>query len=348
MAKTSTAPATNAAASAAKGNGNDAPTQVTFLEAIKQAMYEEMERDPSVVVIGEDVGVYGGAFKTSEGLLAKFGWERVIDTPISESAIIGAACGMSYLGLRPVCEMQFIDFIACCFNQVTNFVAKSHYLWGAPVPIVVRGPSGGGVHGGPFHSANPEMYFVHTPGLKVIYPSTPYDAKGLLKAAIRDNNPVLFFEHKFLYRRIKEVLPAEDYTVPLGKAIVRRAGKHLTIISYAAMMHTSLEAAEALAQEGIEAEVIDLRTLQPLDEETIIESVKKTNRCLVVHEDTKTGGIAGEIAALLCEKAFGHLDGPLLRVTALDTPVPYSPPLEEYFLPNAKKVFDAAKELARY
>jgi 2-oxoisovalerate dehydrogenase E1 component beta subunit len=221
-------------------------------------------------------------------------------------------------------------------------------LWNAPAPMVMRGPSGGFVHGGPFHSANPEMYFVHTPGLKVIYPSTPYDAKGLLKAAVRDNNPVLFFEHKFLYRRIKGEVPTEDYTVPIGKAIVRREGKHLTIISYAAMMHTSLEAADALAKEGVEAEVIDLRTLLPLDEETILQSVKKTNRCLVVHEDTKTGGIAGEIAAILCEKAFGDLDGPLMRVTALDTPVPYSPPLEEYFLPNAKKVFDAAKELARY
>ena len=325
-----------------------ATAPVTFLEAIRQAIFEEMERDPAVVLLGEDVGVYGGAFKTSEGLLERFGWERVIDTPISESAIIGAACGMSYLGLRPIAEMQFIDFIACAFNQLTNYVAKSHYLWGAPAPIVVRGPSGGGVHGGPFHSANPEMYFVHTPGLKVLYPSTPYDAKGLLKSAIRDNNPVLFFEHKYLYRRIKEQLPAEDYVVPIGKAIVRRQGRHLTIISYAAMMHTSLEAADALAEEGIEAEVIDLRTLMPLDEETILASVKKTNRCLVVHEDTKTGGMAGEIAAILCEKAFGYLDGPLVRVASLDTPVPYSPPLEEYFLPNAKKVFTAAKELARY
>ncbi|HKS81929.1 MAG TPA: alpha-ketoacid dehydrogenase subunit beta [Candidatus Acidoferrales bacterium] len=322
--------------------------QVTMLEGIRQALFEEMERDASVVALGEDIGVYGGAFKVTEGLLSKFGPERVMDTPIAETAIVGAACGMSFLGLRPVAEMQFIDFIACCFNQVTNFVAKSHYLWGAPVPIVLRGPSGGGVHGGPFHSANPEMYFVHTPGLKVVYPSTPYDAKGLLKSAIRDNNPVLFFEHKFLYRRIKEELPAEDYTVPLGKAAVRREGRDLTILSYAAMAHTSLEAAGKLAQEGIEAEVIDLRTLLPLDSETILASVKKTNKLLVVHEDTRTGGIAGEIAALVCENAFEDLDGPVLRVTALDTPVPYAPTLEERFLPDAEKVVAAARELARY
>jgi len=335
---------------ARKANGSQAEpgTQVTFLEAIRQAMYEEMERDPAVVLIGEDIGVYGGAFKTSEGLLERFGWERVIDTPISESAIVGAACGMSYLGLRPIAEMQFIDFIVCAFNQITNFVAKGHYLWNAPAPIVIRGPSGGGVPGGPFHSANPEMYFVHTPGLKVIYPSTPYDAKGLLKAAVRDNNPVLFFEHKFLYRRIKEELPTEDYTVPIGKAVVRREGKQLTIISYAAMMHTSLEAAAELEKEGIDAEVIDLRTLLPLDEETILASLRKTNKCLVVHEDTKTGGLAGEIAAILCERAFGDLDGPLMRVTALDTPVPYAPSLEEYFLPNKEKVLHAARTLAKY
>ena len=244
--------------------------------------------------------------------------------------------------------MQFIDFIACCFNQVTNFVAKGHYLWGAPAPMVVRGPSGGGVHGGPFHSANPEMYFVHTPGLKVIYPSTPYDAKGLLKAAIRDNNPVLFFEHKYLYRRIKEELPAEDYTVPIGKAITRREGRDLTILTYAAMAHTCIEAAAALEKKGVDAEVIDLRTLLPLDKEAILASVKKTNKLLIVHEDTRTGGIAGEIASLVCEGAFEDLDGPIQRVTSLDTPVPYAPTLEEHFLPNVAKVVDAARELAKY
>ena len=322
--------------------------EITMLEAIREALFEEMERDPAVVALGEDIGVYGGAFKVTEGLLAKYGPERVIDTPISETAIVGAACGMSYLGLRPVAEMQFIDFIACCFNQVTNFVAKSHYRWGAPVPMVLRGPSGGGVHGGPFHSANPEMYFVHTPGLKVVYPSTAYDAKGLLKSAIRDNNPVLFFEHKFLYRRVKQDIPRGDFTVPIGKAIVRREGRDLTIVTYAAAALTSLEAASALAKEGIEAEVIDLRTLLPLDRETILNSVKKTNKLLVVHEDTRTGGIAGEIAAVVCEGAFDHLDGPIARVTGLDTPVPYSPPLEEEFLPSVEKVAAAARELAKY
>jgi len=271
-----------------------------------------------------------------------------MDTPISETAIIGAAIGMSYLGLRPVAEMQFMDFIACCFNQITNFAAKSHYRWGAPAPIVVRGPSGGGVHGGPFHSANPEMYFVHTPGLKVVCPATAHDAKGLLKSAIRDNNPVLFFEHKFLYRRIKEELSSEEYSVPLGKAAVRREGRDLTIVSYGAMMYPALDAAGELAREGIESEVIDLRTLLPLDRETILASVRKTNKLLVVHEDTRTGGIAGEIAAIVCDEAFGDLDGPIVRVTSPDTPVPYSPPLEEHFLPNAAGIADAARRLARF
>ena len=322
--------------------------QLTYLDAIRQALLEEMDRDPAVLLIGEDIGVYGGAFKATAGLLERFGWERVIDTPISETAIVGAAVGMSYLGLRPVAEMQFIDFIACAFNQITNFAAKSHYRWGAPVPIVIRGPAGGGVHGGAFHSANPEMYFVHTPGLKVVYPATPYDAKGLLKSAIRDNNPVLFFEHKFLYRRIKEEVPEGDYTVPIGKAIVRRPGRDLTIVTYAAMVHASLDAAAQLAREGIEAEVVDLRTLLPLDRETIIESIRRTSKLLVVHEDTRTGGIAGEIAAVVTDSAFEDLDGPVRRVTSLDTPVPFSPPLEEHFLPNAERIAAAARDLARY
>jgi 2-oxoisovalerate dehydrogenase E1 component beta subunit len=322
--------------------------ETTYLEAIRQALFEEMDRDPAVLLMGEDVSVYGGAFKVSAGLLERFGWERVIDTPISETAIVGAAVGMGFTGLRPVAELQFIDFIACCFNQVTNFVAKSHYLWGAPVPIVLRGPCGGGVHGGPFHSANPEMYFVHTPGLKVVCPATPYDAKGLLKSAIRDNNPVLFLEHKFLYRRIKEELPEAEYTVPIGKAVVKREGRDLTILSYAAMLHNSLEAAAQLEKEGISTEVIDLRTLLPLDRETILKSLARTNKLLVVHEDTRTGGIAAEIAAIVTESAFEDLDGPIRRVTSLDTPVPYAPTLENYFLPNTEKIVAAARDLALY
>jgi 2-oxoisovalerate dehydrogenase E1 component beta subunit len=324
--------------------------QVTYLEAIRQALAEEMQRDPSVVLLGEDIGVYGGAFQATAGLLERFGWERVVDTPISETAIVGAAVGMSYLGLRPVAEMQFMDFIACAFNSLTNYAAKSHYLWGAPVPIVIRGPSGGGVHGGPFHSASPEMHFVHTPGLKVVCPATARDAKGLLKSAIRDNNPVLFFEHKFLYRRIKEDLAQDggEDAIPLGQAVIRRPGRHLTIVTYSAMVHASLEAAEALAQEGIDAEVVDLRTLAPLDRESIFDSVRRTSKLLIVQEDVRTGGMASEIAALVTESLFGELDGPVRRVTGLDTPVPFSPPLEEYFLPSAQKIADAARELAQY
>ncbi len=322
---------------------------MTYLQAIGRGLWEEMERDPAVVMLGEDIGVYGGAFKVTDGFLSHFGPERVIETPISESAIVGAAVGMSYLGLRPVAEFQFIDFIACAFNQITNFVAKSHYRWGAPVPLVLRGPCGGGVHGGPFHSQNPEMYFVHTPGLKVVCPAGAADAKGLIKAAVRDPNPVLFFEHKFLYRRIKEEVPDGDSIVPLGQAAVKREGRHLTLVSYAAALYHCLEAAERLAKEdGIECEVVDLRTLLPLDKQTILGSLKKTNKLLVVHEDTRTGGLAGEIAAIIMEEAFEELDGPVMRVTSLDTPVPYSPPLEERFLPNAEKVAKAARDLARY
>src|SRR5574340_620925 len=302
---------------------------VTYLEAIRQGIWEEMERDPAVFCIGEDIGVYGGAFKVTEGFLERFGPERILDTPIAESAIVGAAFGAALTGMRPVAEFQFMDFIGCAFNQITNMVAKSHYRWGAPAPLVLRGPSGGGVHGGPFHSQNTEMWFVHAPGLKVVCPATAYDAKGLIKSAIRDNNPVIFFEHKYLYRRIKEELPADDYTVPIGKARLARQGRHVSVITYAAMAHTALEAAETLAKEGIELEVIDLRTLLPLDREAIANTVKKTNKVIVLHEDTKTGGIAGEIEAIINEEAFDWLDAPIVRIASKDTPVPFSPPLEE-------------------
>jgi 2-oxoisovalerate dehydrogenase E1 component beta subunit len=322
--------------------------EVTYLEAIREALVEEMERDDDVFCLGEDIGTYGGAFKVTEGLSQRFGEQRVIDTPISEVGIVGAAAGAAHMGMRPVVEMQFIDFIANAYDMLTNYVATARYRANLPCPMVVRGPSGGYVRGGPFHSQNPEAGFIHTPGLKVVYPATAQDAKGLLKSAIRDNNPVLFFEHKFLYRRIKEDLPADDFTVPIGKAAVRREGRDLTIVSYAAMVHTSLEAAAELSREGIEAEVIDLRTLLPLDRETILRSVRKTNKLLVVHEDTRTGGIAGEIAAIVMEGAFEDLDGPVRRVTSLDTPVPYAPGLEEYFLPSAGKVVAAARELANY
>jgi 2-oxoisovalerate dehydrogenase E1 component beta subunit len=250
--------------------------------------------------------------------------------------------------MRPVAEFQFIDFIGCAFNQIVNMVAKSHYRWNAPAPLVLRGPAGGGVHGGPFHSQNPEMYFVHTPGMKVVAPATPADAKGLIKSAIRDNNPVLFLEHKFLYRRIKDEVPEGDYTVPLGKARVHREGRDLSIITYAAMVHTAQEAADILAKEGIEVEILDLRTLSPLDREAIAQTVKKTNKVILLHEDTRTGGLAGEIAAIINEEAFDDLDGPIVRITSLDTPVPFSPPLEHYFLPKVEDVVIQARKLKAF
>ena len=320
----------------------------TYVEAIKQGIWEEMTRDESVFVLGEDVGVYGGAFKVTAGMLEEFGEDRVIDTPISESAIVGAAIGAAMMGMRPVAEMQFADFISCAFDQITNFAAKCRYRWGAGVPIVVRGPSGGGVHGGPFHSQNPEMYFVHTPGLKVVCPATAYDAKGLIKAAIRDPDPVIFFEHKFLYRRIKEELPEEDYTVEIGKAVVRRSGSDVSVITYGAMVFVALDAAKELEKEGIDAEVVDLRSLLPYDRDTVLESVKRTNKVILLHEDTKTGGFSGELAATISEEAFDHLDGPIRRITAPDTPVPYSPPLEEFFLPKVSDVVRVARELNAY
>jgi len=324
--------------------------EVTLLEAIRQGLWEEMERDETVFLLGEDIGAYGGAFKMTEGFLSRFGEERVIDTPISESAIVGAACGAAMMGMRPVAEMQFIDFISCCFDILTNYAAKSRYRQNIGIPIVVRGPCGGGVHGGPFHSQNVESFFLNTPGLKMVEPSNPYDAKGLIKAAIRDEDPVLFFEHKLLYRnpKIKQELPSEDYIVPIGKASIRREGRDLSIVTYGAMVYTALEAAERLEKEGVDAEVIDLRTLLPFDRETILDSVKKTNKVIVLHEATKTGGMAGEITSVINEEAFEYLDGPVLRVTSIDTPVPYAPPLEEFFLPQADDVLKAARQLAAY
>jgi 2-oxoisovalerate dehydrogenase E1 component beta subunit len=323
---------------------------LTLLEAIRQGLWEEMERDERVFLLGEDIGVYGGAFKLTEGFIDKFGASRVIDTPISESAIVGAACGAAMMGMRPVAEMQFIDFISCCFDILTNYAAKSRYRQGIGIPIVVRGPAGAGVHAGPFHSQNVESFFLNTPGLKMVEPSTPYDAKGLIKAAIRDDDPVLFFEHKLLYRnpKIKQEVPDEDYIVPLGKAAVRREGTDMSIITYGAMVYTALDAAERLEQEGIEAEVIDLRTLLPFDREAIVESVKKTNKVIVLHEATRTGGMAGELTAVINEDAFEYLDGPITRVTSIDTPVPYAPPLEEFFLPQVEDVLKAARSLAAY
>ena len=321
---------------------------LTYVEAIHQGIWEEMERDPSVFLLGEDIGAYGGAFKVTAGMLERFGEDRVIDTPISESAIVGAAIGAALMGMRPVVEMQFMDFIACGFDQIVNMAAKLHYRWGPAVPIVIRGPSGAGVHGGPYHSQSNEMWFVHTPGLKVVAPATAYDAKGLVKAAIRDDNPVIFFEHKFLYRRIKEEVPEQDYVVPIGKAAVRREGTDIAVITYGAMVWTALDAAREIEKEGLSLEVVDLRSLLPYDEEAVLASVRKCSKVILLHEDTRTGGMAGELAALIAEKAFEDLDGPIIRVTAPDTPVPFSPPLEEYFLPNAQKLAEAARKLASY
>jgi len=321
---------------------------ITYLEAIHKALDEEMGRDERVFLMGEDIGAYGGAFKVTEGLIDKYGEQRVIDTPISEIAIVGSAIGASYMGMRPVCEIQFIDFIACCFDMLTNFAAKSRYRNGAGVPIVVRGPCGGGVGGGPFHSLNPEAFFLNTPGLKMVEPSTAYDAKGLLKAAIRDDDPVLYFEHKFLYRRIKDDVPDDDYIVPLGKAAIRREGSDLTIVTFGAMVYTALDAAAKLAEAGVETEVIDLRSLAPLDREAILTSVEKTSRALLLYEASRTGGIGGELAAIIAEEAFEFLDAPVTRVASLDSPVPYAPPLEAAFLPSVDKVVAAAKKLVEY
>ena len=323
--------------------------EITYLEAVREALVEEMERDADVFCLGEDIARYGGAFKVTEGLLDRFGERRVIDTPISEIGIVGAAAGAAHMGMRPVVEMQFIDFIANAYDMLTNYVATARYRAFLPCPMVVRGPSGGYVRGGPFHSQNPEAGFVHTPGLKVVYPATAEDAKGLLKAAIRDDDCVLFFEHKYLYRRIKGTMPAGDHVVPIGKARIAREGTDLSIVTYAATVWKALEAAEQLQREdGLSVEVLDLRTLLPLDDEALVATTRKTNRVLVVHEDTRTGGLAGEIAARINEQAFEWLDAPVLRVTAADVPLPYSPPLEDYVLPQTQDIVRAARRLAAY
>lgn len=320
----------------------------TYLDAISQALREEMRRDPNVILLGEDIGAFGGAFKVTRGFLEEFGPERVIDTPISESGFVGAACGAAIEGFRPVVEFQFADFIACAFDQIVNFAAKAYYRWGTPVPVVFRGPSGGGFRGGPFHSQNPEAWFTHVPGLKVVAPSTPYEAKGLLKAAVRDNNPVVYFEHKHLYRRIREDLPDDDFVVEIGKANVKRTGADLTIVTYGAMVHESLDVAERLARDGAEVEVVDLRTLCPLDTETFLASVRKTSRALVVYEAHLTGGFGGEIAAIIADQAFDALDAPVRRVAALDVPIPFSPTLEDAMLPSAASIHRAAIDVLEY
>ncbi|HEY2906469.1 MAG TPA: alpha-ketoacid dehydrogenase subunit beta [Vicinamibacterales bacterium] len=326
----------------------DACMVVTYLEAISQALREEMRRDPDVFLLGEDIAEFGGAFKITRGFLQEFGAERVIDTPISESGFVGAACAAAIEGLRPVVEFQFADFIACAFDQIVNYAAKANYRWGTPVPVVFRGPSGGGFRGGPFHSQNPEAWFTHVPGLKVVQPSTPYDAKGLLKAAVRDNNPVIYFEHKHLYRRIREDIPEDDFIVPIGVADVKRAGRDLTIVTYGAMVHESLAAAARLSNEGAECEVIDLRTLVPLDKKTFLDSVRKTSRALVVYEAHLTGGFGGEVAAIIAQEAFDVLDAPVTRVASLDVPVPFAAALEDAVLPNAEKIYRAAIDVLEY
>ncbi|WP_396214313.1 alpha-ketoacid dehydrogenase subunit beta [Gemmatimonas sp.] len=329
-------------------NMPEAGTEITYLEAIREALFEEMARDENVFCLGEDIGAFGGAFKVTEGLLARFGERRVIDSPISEIAIVGAAAGAAHMGMRPVVEMQFIDFIANAYDMLTNYVATARYRAFLPCPMVVRGPSGGYVRGGPFHSQNPEAGFLHTPGLKIVYPATAADAKGLMKSAIRDDDCVLFFEHKYLYRRVKDVMPAGDHVVPIGKARVAREGSDVSIVTYASTVWKSLEAAEQLAAEGISVEVLDLRTLAPMDEEAIFQTVKKTNRLLIVHEDTRTGGIAGEITARVSETCFEWLDAPILRVTAADIPLPYAPPLEDYVLPQTADIVRAVRRLVAY
>ena len=319
----------------------------TYLQAISDGLRQEMQRDKRVYVIGEDVGVYGGAFKVTQGFQDEFGPWRVIDAPLSETAIVGSCTGAAMMGLRPVAEMQFADFVSCAWDHLVTVAAKQRFRAGTPVPIVVRCPSGGGFSGGPFHSQNPESSFAHIPGLKVACPATPADAKGLLISAIEDPNPVLYFEHKHLYRRIKDEVPDERYTVPFGQARIHREGDDVTVVTWGAMVYTADEAAKQLEDE-ISVEIVDLRTVLPWDKDAVLKSVAKTSKVLVLHEDTRTAGFGAEIAATITEEAFEDLDGPVKRVTAPDTPVPFSPPLEKAFIPQVEDIVTGLRDLAEY
>ena len=322
--------------------------EMTYLQAISDGLRTEMRRDPRVFVIGEDVGVYGGAFKVTLGFQEEFGPWRVIDAPLAEAAIVGGATGAAMMGMRPVAEMQFADFVSCAWDHLVTIAAKQRWRAGTPVPIVVRLPSGGGFSGGPFHSQNPESSFAHIPGLKCVYPARPEDAKGLLISAIEDPNPVLYFEHKHLYRRIKAEVPEERYTTPIGKARTHREGRDVSVITWGAMVYTAEEAAEQLDADGLSVEIIDLRTVLPWDKAAVLESARKTSKVLVLHEDTHTGGFGAEISATIAEDAFEDLDAPVKRITAPDSPVPYSPVLEKAYLPQVEDVVQGLRDLAEY
>jgi pyruvate/2-oxoglutarate/acetoin dehydrogenase E1 component len=320
----------------------------TYLQAISDGLRQEMRRDQRVFILGEDVGVYGGAFKVTLGFQEEFGPWRVLDTPLSETAIMGGATGAALMGMRPVAEMQFADFVSCAWDHLVTVAAKQYFRAGTPIPIVLRLPSGGGFSGGPFHSQNPESSFAHIPGLKIVCPATPEDAKGLIVSAIEDPNPVLFFEHKHLYRRIKGEVPDERYTTPFGKARIHRQGEDVTVITWGAMVYTADEAAKKLAEDDLSVEILDLRTLIPWDRDAVLESVRRCSKVLVLHEDTRTGGFGAEIAATIAEEAFEDLDAPVKRIAAPDTPVPFSPPLEKAFIPQVDDVVAGLRELAAY
>jgi 2-oxoisovalerate dehydrogenase E1 component beta subunit len=323
--------------------------QATYLVAIAEALWEEMERDERVFLLGEDIGVYGGAFKVTEGFIERFGPERVMDTPIAEETIVGMALGAAMEGFRPVAEFQYADFMSSGFDEITTALARYHYRSGVPAPVVLRAPSGGGVRASSFHSFNPEPWFAHTPGLKVICPAFPGDAKGLLKSAVRDDNPVVFLEHKWIYRRIKEVVSEDpDFLVPIGKALVRRPGTDVTIVTYGMMAHLALEAAEDLATTSVSVEVVDLRTIQPLDTQTVLESVAKTSRALVLYESHRFLGVGAEVASVIAEEAFEHLDAPVMRLAPPNVPVPFSPTLEDAYLPQVSDIIDAVKKLSAW